>query len=213
MITSQVTMQKILHIPEKYSLFPNIRQGIKSKMTPPLPCLPNQGKIILLNWTKSSDGVKWQRCLGGCAEFGNCLRVFIQLLMLYLYQSSVFLNEFWLKAKIAKNTHRAEQRTAEESWHWRARARWSWSGLKLASKFSQNFHMTYLRHRIRSVIVLLLGKGRQALAEVAESTSQLKSPFGSTSLPLTDVDESCPWCVTELKGGSTLPHCFWMSHN
>lgn len=213
MITSLVTMQKILRIPEKYSLFPNICQGVKSKMTPPLPCLPNQGRIILLNWTKSSDGVKWHRCLGGCAEFSNCLSVSIQLLMLYLYQSSVFLNEFWLKAEIAKNMHRAEQRTAEESSHWRARARWSWSGLKLASKFSQNFHMTYLRHQIRNVIVPVLAERRQALAEMTESTLQLKSLFGSTSLPLTDVDESCPWWVTELKGGSTLPHCFWMLHN
>lgn len=74
-ITSQVATQKILCIPEKYSLFPNIHQGIQNKITLPLPCLPNQGKIVLLNWTQCSDGVKQRHCLGCCAELSNCLSV------------------------------------------------------------------------------------------------------------------------------------------
>lgn len=116
MITSQVTMQKILHIPEKYSLFPNIHQGIKSKMTPPLPCLPNQGKIILLNSTKSSDGVKWQHCLGGCAEFGNCLKVSIQLLMLYLFVPVPKLSfSKWILIE-GKNSKKHAQGWAKNCW-------------------------------------------------------------------------------------------------
>lgn len=138
-ITLQAAVQKILHIPEKYSPFPNTHQGIKIKMTPALTCLPNQRKIVL-NWTQSSGGLKCHLSLGCCAELGNYLGVSIQLLMLYLYQSSVFLNKLSLKAKVAKNIHRAEQTTIEESSHWRAGARWRWSALTLASKFSQNFH-------------------------------------------------------------------------
>lgn len=46
------------------------------------------------------------------------------------------------------------------------------------------------------------------LQGMIESALELKSVFASTSLPLTDVDESCLWWVTDLKGGSTLPHYF-----
>lgn len=93
-ITSQVAMLKIPHIPEKYSLLPYIHQGVKTKITFPLPCLPNQGKIVLLNWTQSSAGVKWRcRCLGCCAELSHCLSVSTPLLMLCLYHISAFLNK------------------------------------------------------------------------------------------------------------------------
>lgn len=92
-ITLQAPMLKIPHIPEKYSLFPYIHQGIKTESTFPLPCLPNQGNIVLLNWTQSSGGTV-ALLLGCCAELSHCLSASTQLLMLYLYHISVFLNKF-----------------------------------------------------------------------------------------------------------------------
>lgn len=107
--------------------------------------------------------------------------------------------------------HRAEQRTTEESSHWRAGAR----PLHWQANFHKIFtraHLTYLSYQIRSVNCprfLLQAKTKDKHWQgMTKSTVELKSPFRSTNLLLTDVDESCPWWVTELKGGSTLPHCF-----
>ena len=111
--------------------------------------------IVPLHWTQSSDGVKWCHCLGCCAELGNSLSVSTQLLMC-LYQSSIFLNKFWLKAKIAKTctglskellrkVHTGELGPDgdEVPLYWQANFH----------KIFARAHLTYLSYQIRSVIV------------------------------------------------------------